>query len=60
LVRKGYKVEIGRGISFTDDKNVRVKGSQIGFSLSEIKNLLIKNLSKSIELGIKRGLSLEI
>lgn len=26
----GYRVERGRGIAFTDDKGVRVKGSEVG------------------------------
>lgn len=41
----GYKVERSRGIAFTDSANVRFKGSQVGYSLDEIKKQLINNLS---------------
>ncbi|MBO9199532.1 MULTISPECIES: relaxase/mobilization nuclease domain-containing protein [Niastella] len=36
----GYKVLIGRGISFIDDKKVKIKGSEVGFSLSKIERIL--------------------
>jgi hypothetical protein len=36
----GYKVLKGRGISFVDDKKVKVKGSEVGFSLVKIENIL--------------------
>lgn len=37
----GYKVLKGRGISFIDDKNVKIKGSEVGFSLGKIERILI-------------------
>lgn len=36
----GYKVLKGRGISFVDDKKVKIKGSEVGFSLMYIEKLL--------------------
>ena len=36
----GYKVLKGRGISFIDDKKVKIKGSEIGFSLAKIEMIL--------------------
>ncbi|TRW23802.1 relaxase [Flavobacterium zepuense] len=36
----GYTVLKGRGISFIDDKKVKVKGSEVGFSLAKIEQAL--------------------
>lgn len=36
----GYKVIKGRGISFIDEKKVKIKGSEVGFSLSKIESIL--------------------
>ena len=36
----GYAVLKGRGISFIDDKKVKIKGSEVGFSLSKIERVL--------------------
>lgn len=36
----GYKLIKGRGISFIDDKKVKTKGSEVGFSLSKIERIL--------------------
>ena len=36
----GYKVLKGRGISFIDDKKVKIKGSEVGFSLMKIEKIL--------------------
>lgn len=36
----GYKVLKGRGICFIDDKKVKIKGSEIGFSLAKIEKIL--------------------
>ncbi|HEY9261460.1 relaxase/mobilization nuclease domain-containing protein, partial [Chitinophaga sp.] len=36
----GYKVIKGRGISFIDDKKVKIKGSEVGFSLAKIEKIL--------------------
>ncbi len=36
----GYKVIKSRGISFIDDKKVKIKGSEVGFSLMKIEKIL--------------------
>ena len=36
----GYQIIKGRGISFIDDKKVKVKGSNLGFSLSKIEKIM--------------------
>lgn len=36
----GYQVVKGRGISFIDDKKVKIKGSEVGFSLAKIEKIL--------------------
>lgn len=36
----GYQVTKGRGIAFTDGKNVKIKGSEVGFSLAKIEKIL--------------------
>jgi hypothetical protein len=36
----GYKILKGRGVSFIDDKKVKIKGSEVGFSLMKIEKLL--------------------
>jgi Relaxase/Mobilisation nuclease domain len=36
----GYTVIKGRGISFIDDKKVKIKGSEVGFSLMKIEQIL--------------------
>jgi hypothetical protein len=35
----GYEVLKGRGISFFDDKKVKIKGSEVGYSLSTIERI---------------------
>ncbi len=42
MKEKGYKVIKGRGISFIDDKKVKVKGSELNFSLQTIERILEK------------------
>ena len=37
---KNYTVLKGRGISFTDEKKVKIKGSEVGFSLIKIEKIL--------------------
>ncbi|GAA0548266.1 relaxase/mobilization nuclease domain-containing protein [Chitinophaga japonensis] len=39
----GYTVIKGRGISFVDDKKVKTKGSDIGYSLATLEKALILN-----------------
>ena len=36
----GYQVLKGRGIAFIDDKKVKMKGSEVGFSLMKIEKIL--------------------
>ena len=36
----GYTIKKGRGISFIDNKKVKIKGSKVGFSLSTINKIL--------------------
>lgn len=45
----GYTVIKGRGISFVDDKKVKVKGSELGFSLSTIEELLQAKQSQNLK-----------
>src|SRR6202000_283528 len=33
----------GRGIAFEDEKKVRIKGSEVGYSLGTIEQTLVKN-----------------
>jgi hypothetical protein len=43
MQERGYRVEKGRGIAFEDNKKVRVKGSEVGYSLQTIERILIQN-----------------
>jgi hypothetical protein len=44
MMELGYKVIKGRGISFIDDKKVKTKGSEVGYSLGKIERILfLKN-----------------
>ena len=40
MQKLGYQVLKGRGISFIDSKKVKVKGSEVGFSLANINKIL--------------------
>jgi len=40
MEQRGYEVELGRGIAFTDAQHVRFKGSQVGFALMDIEKKL--------------------
>ena len=53
---KGYKVELGRGIAFTDQQMVRFKGSQVGYSLADIE----KKLKQEMVLQQKQTLASEL
>jgi hypothetical protein len=44
----GYAVLKGRGISFIDDKKVKIKGSEVGFSLAKIEKIL--HLKEQLEM----------
>ncbi len=68
---KGYQIIKGRGISFIDNKKVKVKGSEVNFSLQTIEKILEKqekipikkeNIHQSIDGNISHdqpGLSLK-
>lgn len=43
----GYQVLKGRGISFVDNKKVKIKGSEVGFPLAKIEKIL--DLQKQIK-----------
>ncbi|MEJ7737183.1 MAG: relaxase/mobilization nuclease domain-containing protein [Chitinophagaceae bacterium] len=43
----GYQVLKGRGISFIDDKKVKIKGSEVGFSLMKIERKLALNQNQN-------------
>jgi DNA-binding transcriptional MerR regulator len=46
----GYEVVKARGISFIDDKKVKIKGSEVGFSLMKIEKILaLKQQTESNE-----------
>lgn len=40
---KGYRIDKGRGIAFEDNKKVRTKGSEVGYSLQTIERILAGN-----------------
>lgn len=44
----GYQVIKGRGIAFVDDKKMRVKGSELGYSLATIEKRLQQKLTPEI------------
>ncbi|GAA0882176.1 hypothetical protein GCM10009120_07730 [Sphingobacterium siyangense subsp. cladoniae] len=52
----GYQLIKGRGISFIDDKKVKVKGSEIGFSLAKIERIL--SIRQQLETAAKKQMSL--
>ncbi|MGN6180644.1 MAG: relaxase/mobilization nuclease domain-containing protein [Mucilaginibacter sp.] len=43
ITSKGYEVELGRGIAFTDAQAVRFKGSEVGYPLLKIEKHLAQN-----------------
>lgn len=51
MKRKKITIERGRGIAFIDEKKVRVKGSELGYSLQTIERILVRKvgLTKSQE-----------
>lgn len=40
MEKQGYQVELGQGIAFIDEQKVKFKGSEVGYSLADIKVLL--------------------
>ncbi len=52
----GYQVIKGRGISFIDDKKVKIKGSEVGFSLMKIEKIFaLKGKLEQVQLAEKTG-----
>lgn len=51
----GYKVIKGRGISFIDDKKVKIKGSEVGFSLAKINRIISIKQQLEISQGRQQG-----
>jgi hypothetical protein len=52
----GYKVIKSRGISFIDDKKVKIKGSEVGFSLMKIEKILaLKQVLALSQMGSSTG-----
>ncbi len=51
MKQRGYCVEKSRGIAFTDEKKVRVKGSELGYSLQTIERILEQPLERRLELS---------
>jgi hypothetical protein len=49
MEQQGYRVELGRGIAFTDAQQVRFKGSQVGYALLDIEKLLQFKLHRQQE-----------
>ena len=49
MKRKKITIERGRGITFTDDKKMRVKGSELGYSLQTIETILAKKQGLSVQ-----------
>lgn len=45
----GYQIIKGRGITFIDDKKVKVKGSDLSYSLATIEKLLQRNQSQHLK-----------
>ena len=60
MKEKGYAITKGRGISFTDEKKVKVKGSEVGYPLQKIEKILDlqQQLQQAKEDKIKKDRSL--
>jgi len=50
LKQSGITIIKGRGISFVDDKKMKVKGSDIGYSLATVEKILGQSLEKRSQL----------
>jgi hypothetical protein len=46
MKQKGYEVIKGRGIAFRDEKKMYVKGSELGYSLAKIEQILQQTLAQ--------------
>ena len=52
---RGYEIIKGRGISFADEKKVKVKGSEVNYSLQNIERILEKQRKLSLNLADVSG-----
>ncbi len=55
MKKLGYTVLKGRGISFIDNKKVKIKGSEVGFSLATINKILQLKLSIKNQAGKQKS-----
>jgi len=60
ITAKGYEVELGRGIAFTDAQAVRFKGSQVGYPLLKIEKQLAQNMQMQQEEQQKPSLAQQL
>lgn len=51
----GYEVLKGRGISFIDDKKVKIKGSEVGFSLAKIEKIFDLQRQLKIKKSLRKA-----
>lgn len=54
MKEKGYQLIKGRGISFIDERKVRVKGSELNYSLQTIERIIERNRSFELSLAQDR------
>jgi hypothetical protein len=63
MTQKGYALVKGRGVAFIDSKDVRTKGSEVGYSLMTIEKIIADStLKQSLlqdRIGTKRNESIE-
>ncbi len=52
--QKNYIVQKGRGIAFIDSKKVRIKGSEVGFPLGRIQQILATKVSLKKEVSLSQ------
>lgn len=60
ITAKGYFIELGRGIAFTDTQAVRFKGSEVGFALLKIEKQLTQNKQLQLEEQKKPSLAQQL
>ena len=49
MKERGYEITKGRGISFTDEKKVKVKGSELNYSLQTIERIIENQLNFGVK-----------
>ena len=49
MEKQGYKVDLARGIAFTDAQQVYFKGSQLGYSLMDIEKKIKQEQKRQLE-----------